>query len=135
MSITSLQISTQNRLTLGILSNPSRNCVEVRTLWDYTELIHLFITDITHFLDNKQLYLLMGCYSICLCRRELLYIGIVMTRYKIIVCQRESCKYFDAKFWEADVLPLPPKNHYKMSSVGAEMRGREILQTVQPSPQ
>lgn len=57
-----------------------------------------------------------------------------MTRHKIIVCQGESCKYFDAKFWEADVLPLP-KNHYKMSPDEIEMGRREILQNVQPDPQ
>lgn len=51
----------------------------------------------------------MGYYSICLHRREQLYINTVMTRYKTIVCQRESCTYFDAEFWEADVLPLPKK--------------------------
>lgn len=77
----------------------------------------------------------MGHYNICLHRRELLYISIVMTRHKVIVCQGESCKYFDAKFCEADVLPFPPKNHYKMSPDEVEMGRRDILQTVQPGSQ
>lgn len=49
-----------------------------------------------------------------------------MTRYKIIVCQGESCKYFDAKFWEADVLPLPKKIITRCPQMGLRW-GEEIF--------
>lgn len=55
------------------------------------------------------------------------YISIVMTRYKIIVCQGESCKYFDAEFWEADVSAIPPKKHYKICPQMGLRWGEEIF--------
>lgn len=118
MSITSLQISTQIRLILGILPNLCRKYVEISTFWDYTKLLYLFIGNINQSLNIKPLHLLMGHCSICLHRRERLYINTVMTRYKTIVCQRKSCTYFDAEFWEADVLPLPKKIIARCPQIG-----------------
>lgn len=54
-------------------SNLCRNYVDISTFWDYTEFVHLFIANITHFLDNKQSHLLIRGYSICLHRRAAIY--------------------------------------------------------------
>lgn len=126
MSVTSLQISTQISVILGILSNLCRKYVEISTFWGYAELVYLFIANINHSLNIKQLHLLRGHYNICLHRREQLYINIVMTRYKTIVCQRESFTYFDAEFWEADVLLLPKKIIARCPWIGWR-RGKEIV--------
>lgn len=115
-----------DQLILGTLSNLCRKYVEISTFWDYTKLMHLFIANINHSLNIKQLHLLVGHYSICLHRREWLYINIVMTRYETIVCQRESCTYFDAEFWEADVLPLPQKIITRCPQFGLRW-GEEIV--------
>lgn len=88
--------------------------------------MYLFIANIDHSLNIKQLHLLMGHYNICLHRREQLYINIVMTRCKTIVCQRESFTYFDAEFWEADVLPLPKKIIARCPQIGWRW-GKEIV--------
>lgn len=53
--------SHMDRLTLGILCNLCRNYVEISSFGGYAELVHLFIANITHFLDNEQSHLLVGC--------------------------------------------------------------------------
>lgn len=35
------------------------NYVKISSFGDYTELVHLFIANITHFLDNEQSHLLV----------------------------------------------------------------------------